>query len=74
MNTVFTVLWLVCCAPVMGVLGFWVGRCARRTPIIDNSLPWAMRHFQLPQPTRDNSAHNPATESPCCHRDYPCQS
>jgi hypothetical protein len=24
------------------IFGFWIGRCARRLPIIDDNLPWTM--------------------------------
>jgi hypothetical protein len=33
---------------VMGVFGFWVGRCARKLPIIDNNLPWTLHRDQIP--------------------------
>jgi hypothetical protein len=72
MSAIFAIFWLTCCAPVMGILGFWVGRCARRLPVIDNNLPWAMRHFQRPQPAADN-AQRPPPASPCCHHDCACR-
>ena len=65
MSTVFTIVWLTCSAPVMGILGFWIGRCARRIPIIDNNLPWAMRHHHLPQQATDESTHHPQLLAPC---------
>jgi hypothetical protein len=73
MSTVFTIFWLTCSAPVMGMLGFWIGRCARKIPIIDNNLPWAMRHHQLPQPARSENTHRPPPEPPCCD-DHPDRS
>jgi len=27
---------------VMCILSFWIGRCARRLPIIDDNLPWTI--------------------------------
>jgi hypothetical protein len=27
---------------VMGLFGFFVGRCARKLPVIDDKLPWAI--------------------------------
>jgi hypothetical protein len=32
----------------MGLLGFWIGRCARRLPIIDDNLPWTLHRNQIP--------------------------
>jgi len=32
----------------VGLLGFLVGRCGRRLPIIDNNLPWTMHRGQVP--------------------------
>ena len=31
------------CSLAMCLLGFLMGRCARKLPIIDNNLPWTMR-------------------------------
>ena len=28
------------------MFGFWIGRCARKLPIIDDSLPWTMHREQ----------------------------
>jgi hypothetical protein len=33
---------------VMGLLGFWIGRCARKLPFIDNNLPWTLSRNQIP--------------------------
>jgi hypothetical protein len=33
---------LVAASAVTGLLGFFVGRCARRLPVIDDNLPWTM--------------------------------
>jgi hypothetical protein len=33
---------LVATSFVMGLFGFFVGRCARKLPVIDDKLPWAM--------------------------------
>jgi hypothetical protein len=73
MNTVFTVIWLTCSAPAMGILGFWIGRCARTIPIIDNNLPWAMRHHQLPQLVTRESTHHPLPQAPR-NEDHPDRS
>jgi hypothetical protein len=66
MSTVFTIIWLTCSAPAMGILGFWIGRCARTIPVIDNNLPWAMRHHRLPQPATHESTDHPPPQAPCC--------
>jgi hypothetical protein len=33
---------LVAASFVTGSFGFFVGRCARRLPVIDDNLPWTM--------------------------------
>jgi hypothetical protein len=32
----------------LGIFGFFVGRCARRLPVIDDKLPWAIHRSQIP--------------------------
>lgn len=39
---------LPACSFAMGLFGFFVGRCGRKLPIIDNNLPWAMHRSQIP--------------------------
>jgi len=34
-------LFLIC-SLALSVFSFWIGRCARKIPIIDNNLPWTM--------------------------------
>lgn len=41
-------LLLPACSFIMGLFGFFVGRCARKLPIIDESLPWTMHRGQIP--------------------------
>jgi hypothetical protein len=41
-------LYLVACSSITGLFGFFVGRCARKLPIIDNNLPWTMSRSQAP--------------------------
>jgi hypothetical protein len=41
-------LLLPICSVVMGLLGFWIGRCARKLPIIDDNLPWTLRRRSDP--------------------------
>ena len=31
------------------LFGFWIGRCARKLPIIDDKLPWTMHREQAPR-------------------------
>ena len=31
----------------MGLFGFWIGRCARKLPIIDDKLPWTVHRDQI---------------------------
>jgi hypothetical protein len=48
MIILFYLLLLPLCSAVMGILGFWIGRCARKLPIIDNKLPWTLARNQVP--------------------------
>ena len=43
---------LVASSFAMGLFGFFVGRCARRVPFIDDNLPWAIHRGQAIQPKR----------------------
>lgn len=40
------VILLPTCSLAMWLLGFLIGRCARKLPIIDNNLPWTMNRYQ----------------------------
>lgn len=57
MIILFYLLLLPVCSVVMGLLGFWIGRCARRLPFIDNKLPWTLYRNQIP--TIDASTAKP---------------
>ena len=48
MVILYCMLLLPVCSGVMGLLGFWIGRCARRLPIIDDKLPWTLHRNQIP--------------------------
>lgn len=37
------------CSLVPCLFSFWLGRCARRLPIIDDNLPWTMSRDQAPR-------------------------
>jgi hypothetical protein len=45
MIVIFTILWLAI-AIALGLFGFFLGRCARKLPIIDNKLPWTLSRDQ----------------------------
>jgi len=40
---------LVVSSFAMGLFGFFVGRCARRIPVLDDNLPWAVHRGQASQ-------------------------
>jgi len=44
---IYTAL-LPVCSFIIGVFGFFVGRCARKIPILDDNLPRALHRGQLP--------------------------
>ncbi len=48
------VLLLSTCSFITGLFGFFVGRCARKLPIIDNNLPWTMHRSQIPRTVEDS--------------------
>ena len=43
---------LVASSSTVGPFGFFVGRCARKLPVIDDHLPWAIHRVQVIQPKR----------------------
>ncbi len=40
---------LVVSSFTLGLFGFFVGRCARKMPIIDDRLPWAIHRGAAPE-------------------------
>jgi hypothetical protein len=42
----YTLLWLACSFGLC-LFGFFVGRCARKLPIIDSRLPWTLSRHQI---------------------------
>jgi hypothetical protein len=38
---------LVAISLATGLFGFFVGRCARKLPVIDDNLPWTVHRGQL---------------------------
>ena len=41
---------------VMSLFGFFVGRCARKLPVIDDKLPWAIHRGRWPAALRPDAA------------------
>jgi hypothetical protein len=46
MIVIFTIVWLAV-AIFLCLFGFFLGRCARKLPIIDNRLPWTLSRDQV---------------------------
>ena len=40
---------LVAASSAAGLFGFFVGRCARRLPVIDDNLPWTLHRSRFPE-------------------------
>jgi hypothetical protein len=43
---------LVASSFALGLFGFFVGRCARKMPVIDDNLPWTLHRGQVAQSKR----------------------
>ena len=52
---------LLVCSSIMCLFGFFVGRCARKLPIIDDNLPWTMHRGYII--TRHNNQTPTSPES-----------
>lgn len=61
MIILYCMLLLPICSVVMGLLGFWIGRCARRLPIIDDKLPWTLHRNQIPTAAANTAKPRPGT-------------
>ena len=59
MLILYCMLFLSVCSVVMGLLGFWIGRCARRLPIIDDNLPWTLHRDQASAPAANTAKPHP---------------
>jgi hypothetical protein len=46
MIIIYTTFWLACSVGLC-LFGFFVGRCARKLPIIDSKLPWTLGRDQV---------------------------
>jgi hypothetical protein len=55
MFMLFCTLLLPAYSAIIGLVGFWVGRCARKLPIIDDNLPWTLSRSQIPASTEDSA-------------------
>ncbi len=47
MPIVTCMILLLACSSIMCLFGFFVGRCARKLPIIDDNLPWTMHRGHM---------------------------
>ena len=43
---IYTIL-LLTCPLALFVFGFFVGRCARKLPFLDDNLPWTLHRSQI---------------------------
>lgn len=55
---IYTLIWLACSLTIC-LLSFFVGRCARKLPVIDDGLPWALHRSHVPYATK-GSLHGQA--------------
>ena len=46
MIVLYTIVWLACSLGLC-FFGFFIGRCARKLPIIDSKLPWTLSRSQI---------------------------
>jgi hypothetical protein len=46
MAVTYIIAWLACSVGLC-LFGFFVGRCARKMPIIDSRLPWTLSRDQI---------------------------
>ena len=53
MIVIFTILWLAI-AIVLCLFGFFLGRCARKLPIIDSRLPWTLSRDHVPRAEQES--------------------
>jgi hypothetical protein len=61
----YTILLLICPLALF-VFGFFVGRCARKIPFLDDNLPWALHRGQIPREdcqTMEEVEQNPTRDT-----------
>jgi hypothetical protein len=63
---IYTVL-LLACSFTLCVFGFFVGRCARKLPILDDNLPWTIHRGQI-SAGECRAGQRPDAELPRCLR------
>jgi hypothetical protein len=56
MLTVTYMILLLACSSTLGLFGFFVGRCARKLPIIDDKLPWTISRGQALIPAEESQS------------------
>jgi hypothetical protein len=66
MPVLVCMLLTLVCSLVMCLFGFFVGRCARKLPIIDNNLPWTMHRSYTQQIVDDTEAPTRPQPGPEC--------
>jgi hypothetical protein len=49
---------------ILFAFGFWVGRCGRRIPVIDDNLPWTMSRDQALRCSDTCQAEDHARQEP----------
>lgn len=57
MIIIYCLLLLPICSVVMGLFGFWIGRCARKLPIVDDKLPWTVHRNQIATTGANTAKH-----------------
>jgi hypothetical protein len=62
---IYATLWLASSLFIC-LFSFWLGRCARKLPIIDENLPWTMSRDQAPHCSEDCKTRDPSPPSPPC--------
>jgi hypothetical protein len=60
---IYAILWLAS-SFFLCLFSFWIGRCARKLPIIDDKLPWTMSRDQAPRCTADCKMRHSAPPDP----------
>ncbi len=45
---IYTLTWLACSLTIC-LLSYFVGRCSRKLPVIDDGLPWVLHRSQVPE-------------------------
>jgi hypothetical protein len=62
MIVIFTILWLAI-AIALCLFGFFLGRCARKLPFIDNRLPWTLSRDQVSRAEQQSQQNQQACDN-----------